>query len=99
MNDQFVVGGHISGDLPLELVPSRPAAFVFGVEYRKETGESADPESDLRTGNSIGFGSATPVDAQINVKEVYRRIESAGRRRCFVRQVAQSRIRFPLFGL
>ena len=70
VNDQFVVGGHLSGDLPIELVPSRPAAFVLGVEYRKETA-TADPDINLRTGNSIGFGSATPVDAQINVKEVY----------------------------
>ena len=69
-NDQFVAGGFVSGDLPLELVASRPAAFVVGVEYRKETA-NANPDNNLRTGNSIGFGSATPLDAGIEVKEIY----------------------------
>ncbi|MDE2404294.1 MAG: TonB-dependent receptor [Sphingomonadales bacterium] len=69
-NDQMVVGGFVSGDLPLALVASHPAAFVLGVEYRKETG-NANPDNNLRTGNSIGFGSSSPVDASYNVKEVY----------------------------
>ena len=70
VNDQLVAGGFVSGDLPLELVPSHPAAFVLGVEYRKETG-NANPDINLRTGNSIGFGSSSPVDAKIDTKEVY----------------------------
>ncbi len=69
-NSQFVTGGYLSGDLPLALVADRPAAFVAGVEYRKEKA-TANPDQNLRVGNSIGFGSSSPIDAQIEVKEVY----------------------------
>lgn len=69
-NSQFVAGGFVSGDLPLALVTNRPAAFVVGVEYRKEDA-TANPDSNLRIGNSIGFGASSPIDAQIEVKEVY----------------------------
>ena len=69
-NTQYVFGGFISGDLPLELVASRPAAFVLGAEYRKESG-IARPDLDYLLGNAIGYGSSSRVNAKFNVKEVY----------------------------
>jgi iron complex outermembrane receptor protein len=69
-NSQFVAGGFLNGDLPFGLVTDRPAAFVAGVEYRKEKA-TANPDANLRVGNSIGFGASSPIDAQIEVKEAY----------------------------
>ena len=69
-NDQFVAGASLSGDIPFELVSGKPAAFAFGVEYRKDTANNS-PDINLITGNSIGFGSASPIDAKITVKEVF----------------------------
>lgn len=73
-NDQLVFGGFISGDLPVELVASRPAAFVLGAEYRRETANN-NPDANLRIGNSIGFGASTPLDARIEVKELYAELQ------------------------
>ena len=69
-NDQFVAGGFVSGDLPLEFVASHPAAFVVGAEYRREKG-IAVPDLDYILGNAIGYGSSSLVNAQYNVKEAY----------------------------
>ncbi len=69
-NDQLVAGGFVSGDLPFSPVADHPAAFVLGVEYRKETGQ-ANPDLDFILGNAIGYGSSSIVNAQYNVKEVY----------------------------
>ena len=69
-NDQLVGGGFVSGDVPIELVASHPGAFVLGAEYRRERATAA-PDNNLITGNSIGFGSSSPLQAQIDVKEVY----------------------------
>ena len=70
-NDQLVGGGFLTGDIaPIEFVAAHPAAFVLGAEYRRERA-TANPDNNLRTGNSIGFGSSTPLQAQIDVKEVY----------------------------
>jgi len=69
-NTQLVTGAFLSGDLPLSLVEGTPAAFAVGVEYRRETGD-ANPDNNLRTGNSIGFGSSSPIQANYNVKEAY----------------------------
>ncbi|MBV7255494.1 TonB-dependent receptor [Pacificimonas sp. WHA3] len=66
---QFVVGGFLSGDLPFA-ISETPGAFVVGAEYRKEDYE-AIPDDNLAQGNSIGFGSSTPVNANYDVKEVY----------------------------
>lgn len=68
--DQFVAGANLSGDLPLEIVSGKPAAFSFGVEYRRETAKNS-PDNNLITGNSIGFGASSPIDARINIKEVF----------------------------
>lgn len=69
---QFVVGGFVSGDLPFALA-ARPGAFVVGAEYRREDYQ-ASPDANLAAGNSIGFGSSTPVDATYDVREVYAEI-------------------------
>lgn len=68
---QFVTGGFLSGDLPFAVpTASKPGAFVIGFEYRKETSK-ARPDDNLVAGNSIGFGSSTPIDAQYDVWEGY----------------------------
>ena len=72
---QFVTGGFLSGDLPFTVpMAGKPGAFVVGVEYRKETSK-ARPDANLAAGNSIGFGSSTPIDAQYDVKEAYGEIK------------------------
>lgn len=68
---QFIMGGFVSGDLPFAVpTASKPGAFVIGAEYRKETSK-ASPDQNLVQGNSIGFGSSTPVDAEYEVLELY----------------------------
>lgn len=73
-NTQFVTGAFLSGDLPFSLVEGTPAAFAVGVEYRRETGD-ANPDQALREGNSIGFGSSSPIQANYNVKEAYAEVK------------------------
>lgn len=68
--DQFVAGANLTGDLPFELVSGKPAAFAVGVEYRRETAQNR-PDINLITGNSIGFGASSPIDAKISVREIY----------------------------
>jgi len=69
--EQTIVGGSLTGDLPLQLPSaSAPAAFATGFEYRKESNESL-PDDNLTNGNSIGFGSSTPVDAGFRVWEFF----------------------------
>ncbi|RMF10130.1 MAG: TonB-dependent receptor [Alphaproteobacteria bacterium] len=66
---QFVTGGQITGDLPFT-VPSAvsPGGFAVGYEYRRESSETR-PDDNLVSGNSIGFGSSTPIDAKYDVLE------------------------------
>ena len=66
---QFVTGAFVSGDLPFAIADTA-GAFVVGAEYREET-YLADPDQNLVQGNSIGFGSSTPVDADYEVWEAY----------------------------
>tara|TARA_B100001939_G_scaffold299880_1_gene275530 strand:- start:25947 stop:28880 length:2934 start_codon:yes stop_codon:yes gene_type:complete len=69
--EQTIVGGSLTGDLPLQLPSaSNPGAFAVGFEYRKESNESL-PDDNLVSGNSIGFGSSTPVDANFRVWEFF----------------------------
>ena len=68
--EQWVFGGFLTGDLPFTLAASKPGAFVVGLEYRREKAV-ANPDANLRAGNSIGFGSSTPLTAKFNVKEAY----------------------------
>ncbi|MEZ5655263.1 MAG: TonB-dependent receptor [Sphingobium sp.] len=72
---QMVAGGFVSGDLPFSVpMASKPGAFVVGIEYRKETAE-ANPDINLVQGNSIGFGSSTPIDAEFRVWELYSEVK------------------------
>jgi iron complex outermembrane recepter protein len=67
---QLVTGGFISADLPFKLASDKAGGIVFGVEYRRE-GTRARPDNNLITGNSVGFGSSTPISARLATKEVY----------------------------
>nr|WP_250893890.1 TonB-dependent receptor [Croceibacterium selenioxidans] len=67
---QTVAGGYLTYDLPFALGGTKTGGLVGGVEYRKEH-STANPDENLIQGNAPGFGSSTPIDAQIEIKEVY----------------------------
>lgn len=67
--EQLIVGGTVGGDLPFE-VPSAtvPGAFVAGFEYRNDSGLRL-PDDNLQAGNSIGFGSDSLINSDIQIWE------------------------------
>ncbi|MDT9600943.1 TonB-dependent receptor domain-containing protein [Sphingosinicella rhizophila] len=67
---QTVLGGFLAYDLPFALGGTKTGGLVGGVEYRRE-GSKANPDENLIQGNAPGFGSSTPIDAEIEVKEIY----------------------------
>lgn len=67
---QLVAGGFLAYDLPFALGGTKNGGAVAGVEYRKETSR-ANPDENLIQGNAPGFGSSLPVNAEIEVREVY----------------------------
>ncbi len=69
--DQMVFGGSLSGDLPAQLpIADRALSYAVGVEYRRDQGENR-PDDNYATGNSPGFGASSPVDAEIEVEEIF----------------------------
>lgn len=68
--NQLVVGGFLAYDLPFAFGGDKTGGLVAGVEHRKERSR-ANPDENLILGNAPGFGSSTPIDAQISIKEVY----------------------------
>jgi iron complex outermembrane recepter protein len=67
---QVVAGGTLSYDLPWGFGGTKTGGLVAGVEYRKER-TKANPDENLIQGNAPGFGSSTPIDAQIEIKEIF----------------------------
>lgn len=67
---QFVTGASLSGEAFAFPGASAPIGYAVGVEYRRETSTSR-PDGNLVAGNSIGFGSQSPIDAKYNVAEVF----------------------------
>lgn len=67
---QLVAGGFLSYDLPFAFGGTKNGGIVAGVEYRKDNGR-ANPDENLIQGNAPGFGSSTPIDAALEIKEVY----------------------------
>ena len=70
--DQFIVGGSLSGELEAIKLPgaSSGLAFATGIEYREESALNS-PDQNYASGNSIGFGSSSPVDTEFDVIEYY----------------------------
>lgn len=69
--EQTIYGGTITGDLPVTMPgASNSMAFAVGFEYREETGVNL-PDQNYSSGNTIGFGSSSPVDAAIEITEFY----------------------------
>ncbi len=69
--EQTIFGGSITGDSPLQLPSaSSPLAFAVGFELREETALNL-PDQNYATGNTIGFGSSSPVDASIEITEFF----------------------------
>ena len=69
---QLILGGSITGELPAAKLPTAEngLAIAVGLEYREEDAENL-PDANYAGGNSIGFGSSSPVDAQIEVSEFF----------------------------
>ena len=67
---QTIVGGFLNYDLPFVLGGTKSGGVVAGAEFRREAG-TARPDQNLIEGNAPGFGSSTPINALIEVKEVY----------------------------
>ncbi len=69
--DQVIFGGSLSGDLPLTIPTAENAiGYAAGVEYRHEKGK-AEPDKLYQEGAGPGFGSSSPVDAEIEIQEVF----------------------------
>ena len=65
-----MVGGFLSYDLPFVLGGTKSGGIVGGAEFRRDAG-TARPDQNLIEGNAPGFGSSTPIDALIEVRELY----------------------------
>ena len=69
--DQMVLGSSLTGDLPYTFpMASSAMAYAAGLEFRRDKGQSR-PDGNFSTGNAIGFGASTPVDAQIEIAEFF----------------------------
>ncbi|MFB3104878.1 MAG: TonB-dependent receptor, partial [Pseudomonadales bacterium] len=68
--NQTIFGASISGDIPISLPSANPIGYAAGVEYRREDGAHL-PDGNFASGNAIGFGASSPVDAEIEIKEVF----------------------------
>lgn len=69
--DQLIFGASLAGDLPLELPGAgSPLSYAAGVEFRREQARNR-PDANYMSGISGGFGSSSPVDAEIEVTEVF----------------------------
>lgn len=69
--DQLVFGGSLSGDLPLTIPTAANAvSYAAGVEYRREDARN-QPDDVYSSGTSPGYGASSPVDAEIEVQEVF----------------------------
>ncbi|MDB5702158.1 MAG: hypothetical protein JWL66_2357 [Sphingomonadales bacterium] len=73
---QFVAGANLTGDLGFLQSPfaERPAAFSFGVEYRRETG-ATKVDANYASGDLIYYGQGQNISGKYTVKEVYGEIK------------------------
>lgn len=68
---QQVFGASLSGHLPWQLpMAGNRLGYAAGLEYREEKGR-AEPDSLYQSGLAGGFGSSSPVDARIRIREVF----------------------------
>lgn len=69
--EQTIYGGSITGDLPFGS-PGADSNFAFavGFELREEQARNL-PDQNYSSGNTIGFGSSSPVDASIEITEFF----------------------------
>jgi outer membrane receptor protein involved in Fe transport len=68
---QLVYGGTFGGDIPLTIPSADNAiAYVLGIERREEN-SSHLPDDAYATGQAIGFGASSPIEAETEVTEYY----------------------------
>lgn len=69
--DQLIAGGSLNGALPFELPTGAGAVkYAAGVEFRREKGNNK-PDDNYEKGIAPGFGSSSPVNAEIEIQEVF----------------------------
>ncbi len=68
---QTVFGASLAGDFEFALPSAdNPIGYAVGVEFRREEGQSL-PDENYVSGNAIGFGASSKVDAQYEVMEFF----------------------------
>jgi iron complex outermembrane receptor protein len=69
--EQLVVGGSLTGQSGIILpTAEEDIAYALGFEVRRDEG-SARPDPNYAAGNSVGFGASSPVDAEIDIEEIF----------------------------
>jgi outer membrane receptor protein involved in Fe transport len=70
--DRLIGGASLSGNLGDITIPTAesPLGYAVGVEFRREKGE-AKPDKNFEDSLGPGFGSSSPVDAEIEIREVF----------------------------
>lgn len=68
---QTIWGASVTGETPWTLPSAtNPIAVAAGIEIRNEDGQNR-PDGNYAGGNGVGFGSSSPVDAKIDIQEVF----------------------------
>ena len=68
---QRIYGGSIAGDMPFGS-PGADSNFAFAVGFEIREEEAVNlPDQNYAGGNTIGFGSSSPVDAAIDITEFF----------------------------
>lgn len=69
--DQVVMGASLTGQTGISLpTAEEDIAYALGFEWRQDEG-IARPDPNYAAGNSVGFGASSPVDAEIEIQEVF----------------------------
>ena len=69
--EQRIYGGSIAGDMPFGS-PGADSNFAFAVGFEIREEEAVNlPDQNYSSGNTIGFGSSSPVDASIDITEFF----------------------------
>ncbi len=72
--EQFVLGATLTGETGFTIPSAElPLSYSFGFEYRNDEAQNKpDANYDVYSGgDSIGFGTSSPVDSELKIKEVF----------------------------
>ncbi|MGQ9427466.1 TonB-dependent receptor [Gilvimarinus sp. F26214L] len=69
--EQLVFGGSISGATGFTLpTADTDISYALGFEIRQDDG-TAEPDAAYASGDAMGFGSSSPVEAEIDIEEIF----------------------------